>query len=48
MLRMEFRAFAAALINIPAQLIRTGRRLIFRLLSWNPFEHILFRFLDGI
>ena len=48
MLRMEFRAFAAALINIPAQIIRTGRRLIFRLLSWNPFEHILLRFLDGI
>jgi len=47
-LRMEFRSFLAALINIPAQIIHTGRRLVFRLLSWNPFEHMLFRFLDGI
>ncbi len=43
---MEFRAFVSAITNIPAQILRTGRRLIFRLLSWNPWETILFRFLD--
>jgi len=47
LLKMEFRTFAAALINIPAQIIRAGRRVIFRLLAWNRFEHILFRFLDA-
>ena len=47
-LRMEFRTFIASLINIPAQIIRAGRRLIFRLLSWNPSEQMLFRFLDAI
>ena len=46
LLRMEFRAFVSAITNIPAQILRTGRRLIFRLLSWNPWETILFRFLD--
>ena len=46
-LRMEFRTFVSAIINIPAQIIRTGRRIIFRLLSWNPWEKILFRFLDA-
>lgn len=46
MLRMEFRTFVSAIINIPAQIIRTGRRIIFRLLSWNRWEQILFRFLD--
>lgn len=48
MLRMEFRTFVASFINIPAQLIRAGRRLIFRLLAWNPSEHMLFRFLDAV
>lgn len=46
-LRMEFRTFVSAIINIPAQVIRSGRRIIFRLLSWNRWENILFRFLDA-
>ncbi|MGH9901042.1 MAG: IS1380 family transposase [Pyrinomonadaceae bacterium] len=46
-LRMEFRTFVSAFINIPAQIIRTGRRIIFRLMSWNRWEQILFRFLDA-
>lgn len=45
-LRMEFRTFINAFINIPAQIIRSARRIIFRLLAWNRCEHILFRFLD--
>ena len=47
-LRMEFRTFVATIINIPAQIIRAGRRIIYRLLSWNSREHILFRFLDAL
>jgi Transposase DDE domain group 1 len=46
-LRMEFRTFLSAIINIPAQIVRAGRRIIFRLLSWNPWEKILFRFLGA-
>jgi hypothetical protein len=34
--------------QIPAQIITTGRRLIFRLLSWNPWESVLFPFLDSL
>jgi hypothetical protein len=45
-LRMEFRTFVNAIINIPAQIIRAGRRIIFRLLAWNRWEPILFRFID--
>jgi len=44
---MEFRTFVSAIINIPAQIIQAGRRIIFRLLSWNRWERILFRFLDA-
>lgn len=45
-LRMEFRTFINAFINIPAQIIRAARRIIFRLLAWNRWEPILFRLLD--
>lgn len=37
LLRMEFRTFVNCLIKIPCQILRTGRRLIYRLLSWNPW-----------
>ena len=47
-LRMEFRTFIATMINIPAQIISAGRRIIYRLLAWNRTEHILFRFLNAI
>jgi hypothetical protein len=35
-LRMEFRTFVNAVINVPAQVVRTGRRLVLRLLAWRP------------
>ena len=37
LLKMEFKAFAAGLIRLPCQIITTGRRRIYRLLSWNPW-----------
>ncbi len=46
-LHMEFRAFRNAVINVPAQLVRTGRRLVFRLLAWRPQLPVLFRLLDS-
>ena len=45
-LRMEFRTFINAFINIPSQIIRAARRIIYRLLAWNRWQPILFRFLD--
>jgi hypothetical protein len=35
-LRMEFRTFVNAVINVPAQVVTTGRRLVIRLLAWRP------------
>jgi len=46
LLKMEFRTFLAAVIEIPAQIVCAGRRIIYRLLSWNPAQHTLFRLLD--
>jgi putative NIF3 family GTP cyclohydrolase 1 type 2 len=40
-LRMEFATFLNAFIHIPAQVIRSSRRLIYRLLSYRPSVDVL-------
>jgi len=44
-LRMEFKRFIQSFIQIPCQLVKSGRKLIYRLLAWNPYLHIFTRFL---
>ncbi|MCP4063288.1 MAG: IS1380 family transposase [Gammaproteobacteria bacterium] len=43
-LRMEFRTFLRKVISVPAQILRSGRRLVFRLLSCPQMVHLL---IDG-
>ena len=45
-LRVEFRTFVQAFVRLPCQIVRTGRRLVYRLLSWNPYQRIFFRLVD--
>jgi hypothetical protein len=47
-LRMEFKTFRNALVRLPCQIVQSGRRLIYRLLSWNPWQAVLFRWLDHL
>ncbi len=47
-LRIEFKKFVNAFVRIPAQIIRAGRRLVYRLLSWNPYQHIFLRAVDAL
>ena len=47
-LRMDFRTFLNNFILVPAQIVRTGRRLVFRLLAWRPRLHVLIRLLDAL
>jgi hypothetical protein len=47
LVRMEFRTFLNRLILVPAQVVRTGRRLVLRFLAWRPELHILVRGLAG-
>jgi hypothetical protein len=42
-LRMEFRTFVAAFVRVPCQVIKTGRKLIYRLLAWNSWQSVFFR-----
>src|SRR5262249_40281601 len=43
LLRMEFSTFCVALIQVPCQVVRTSRRIIYRLLSWNPWQAVFLR-----
>jgi hypothetical protein len=44
-LKMEFRTFLNAFMLLPCQIIKTGRKVVYRLLSWNPHLPIFFRLL---
>ena len=37
LLRMEFRQFLNSVIRIPCQILRTGRRIVYRVLAYNPW-----------
>ena len=47
-LNMEFKTFLNAFMRLPAQIIRAGRRIIFRLMSWNPWQHVFLRAVDHL
>jgi hypothetical protein len=42
LLRMEFRTFLHAIVLVPAQIVRTGRRIVWRILSYNRWMKDLF------
>ena len=45
-LKIEFKTFLNAFVKLPCQIVRTGRRVIYRLLSWNEHQPIFFRLAD--
>ena len=48
LLRMEFTTFRRAFMTIPAQIVKTGRRIVFKLLAWNRWLPAFFRLLDQL
>jgi hypothetical protein len=48
LLRMDFATFRNALLNLPAQIVHTSRRILYRLLAWNPWQDVFFRLLDQL
>ena len=42
-LTMEFKRFRQAFIELPCQIVKTGRRIVYRLLSWNRWLPVFFR-----
>jgi hypothetical protein len=47
-LGLEFKTFVNAFVRLPCQVIRTGRKLVMRLLSWNPHLPIFFRLVSAL
>ena len=45
-LRLEFKTFVNAFVHLPCQIVRGGRKLIYRLVGWNPHQPIFFRLVD--
>jgi len=48
LLRMDFVTFCNAMIAIPAQIIRTSRKIIYRFLAWNPWQPVFFRLVEHL
>ena len=48
LLRMDFVTFCNAMIAIPAQIIRTSRKIIYRFLAWNPWQPVFFRLVEQL
>jgi hypothetical protein len=48
LLRMDFTTFRHAMMRVPAQIVSTGRKIVYRLLAWNPWQHVFFRLLDQL
>jgi len=47
-LKMEFKTFVNAFVRVPCQVVRTGRRILYRLLSWNPWQEVFLRAVDAL
>ena len=43
LLRMEFRTFVNTIIRVPCQIVMTGRRIVYRVLSWNESQPVFWR-----
>jgi hypothetical protein len=48
LLRMEFQTFLQTVIQIPAQIVRTSRKLIYRLLTFRSSAEIVFLLFDDL
>ena len=48
LLTMEFRTFLQAFIQIPCQIVRSGRQVRWRVLAWNPWLPAFFRLFDTL
>ena len=47
-LKMEFKRFVNAFVRVPCQIVRQGRRVVYRLLAWNPWQHVFLRAVDSL
>ncbi|MGH8731575.1 MAG: IS1380 family transposase [Burkholderiales bacterium] len=47
-LKMEFKRFLNAFMRVPCQIVRQARRVVYRLLAWNPWQPVFLRAVDAL
>jgi hypothetical protein len=47
-LKMEFKRFVHAFMLVPCQIVRQSRRVVYRLLAWNSWQHVFLRAVDAL
>jgi hypothetical protein len=47
-LKMEFKRFLNAFMRVPCQIVRGAQRVVYRLLAWNPWQHVFLRAVDAL
>lgn len=47
-LKMGFKRFCNAFMRLPCQIVRQGRRVVYRLMAWNPWQHVFLRAVDAL
>ena len=47
-LGIEFKTFVNAFMRLPCQIVRTGRKVVYRLLSWNPWQGVFLRLVERL
>lgn len=47
-LKMDFKRFCNAFVRVPCQIVRQAGRIIYRLLAWNPWQHVFLRAVDAL
>lgn len=48
LLGMEFKTFLATPIRVPCQILKTGWRIVYRLLAWNPWQGVFLRLVETL
>jgi hypothetical protein len=48
LLGLEFRTFVNHFLRVPAQIVKTGRQIVVRLLAWNAWQPVFFRLVDQL
>jgi hypothetical protein len=48
LLRMDFRTFLQAFVEVPCQVVKGARQVRWRVQAWNPWLGAFFRLLDAL
>ena len=48
LLRMDFVTFRRCIMQVPAQIARSGRQVVCRLLAWNEWQPVFLRFIEQL